>query len=415
MPRQQAKRSFHKKAQRELLQKSAEASRKAATAGGRAIAEMAVSVGRAAASVAGSLSAAGIGLVLAVLFLLVIAIGGLTGSPFGILFAGESAGPDAVPVSAAVAQVNFAFNSKLEYLQAGDYDSVTVAGSTADWVEVVAVFAVKTAGAETLDAMDVVTLDPNRVEKLEKVFLDMNVITIEVETIHHSGGKDHSGWTERILHITITPRTAEEMIGEYRFTKQQQAALAELLEQRELLESLIGDLFHMSAEAREVLEQLPEELSEERKAVIREACSLVGKVGYFWGGKSLTLGWDSRWGQLKQVTAPGSPTTGTYRPYGLDCSGFADWVFYNATQREVILGKGGGARMQHHACAPISWSEALPGDLVFYPDDVHVGIVCGRKENGELLIVHCASGANNVVITGKNGFFSIGRPRFYPE
>ena len=46
-------------------------------------------------------------------------------------------------------------------------------------------------------------------------------------------------------------------------------------------------------------------------------------------------------------------------------------------------------------------------------EDSHVGIVGGRDENGNLLIVHCASGANNVVITGLEGFTSIGRPLYY--
>ena len=39
----------------------------------------------------------------------------------------------------------------------------------------------------------------------------------------------------------------------------------------------------------------------------------------------------------------------------------------------------------------------------------------GRDANGELLIIHCASGYNNVVITGKKGFTSIGRPQYYAE
>lgn len=71
------------------------------------------------------------------------------------------------------------------------------------------------------------------------------------------------------------------------------------------------------------------------------ALTLYGKVTYFWGGKSLVLGWDSRWGQLAKVTAAGSPTTGTYRPYGLDCSGMVDWVFYNVTGGEYVIGHGG--------------------------------------------------------------------------
>ena len=77
-----------------------------------------------------------------------------------------------------------------------------------------------------------------------------------------------------------------------------------------------------------LIRNLPEGLSPEREAVVRTACSLVGKVNYFWGGKSLVIGWDA---------------------------------------------------------------------------------------NGELLIIHCASGYNNVVITGKKGFTSIGRPQYYAE
>mgnify|MGYP002990850916 CR=1 FL=1 len=60
-------------------------------------------------------------------------------------------------------------------------------------------------------------------------------------------------------------------------------------------------------------------------------------------------------------------------------------------------------------------SQLEPGDLVFYPDDEHVGIVGGRDESGDLLIIHCAYSANNVVITGADGFTSIGRPVFYSE
>ena len=122
----------------------------------------------------------------------------------------------------------------------------------------------------------------------------------------------------------------------------------------------------------------------------------------------------SRWGQLTQVWAAGSQTTGTYRPYGLDCSGFVDWVFYNASGGAYVIGHGGGAYAQHTYCTDISWSEAQPGDLAFYPEDAHIGIVGGRDENGNLLIIHCASGTlNNVVITGASGFISVGVPQYY--
>ena len=139
------------------------------------------------------------------------------------------------------------------------------------------------------------------------------------------------------------------------------------------------------------------------------------KVNYFLGGYSRVFGWDPRWGTLQKVWAEGSPSTGTYRPYGLDCCGFVDWVFYNASHGEYAVGYGEGVQAQHGYCAPVSWDEAQPGDLVFYPEDSHVGIVGGWDESGNVQIIHCASGHNNVVITGKAGFATVGKPGDYGE
>ena len=118
--------------------------------------------------------------------------------------------------------------------------------------------------------------------------------------------------------------------------------------------------------ALEAWERLPEDLSVERRMVLKYALALVDKVDYFWGGKSLVLGWDDRWGEMMEVTAEGDDTTGTERPYGLDCSGFVDWAFYNASGGSYIPGQGGGAAAQHGQCADIPWEEVQPGDLVFY-------------------------------------------------
>ena len=45
----------------------------------------------------------------------------------------------------------------------------------------------------------------------------------------------------------------------------------------------------------------------------------------------------------------------------------------------------------------------------------HVGIVAGKDEKGELMVVHCASSQNCVVVTGVQGFTKIGRPVLYTE
>lgn len=411
-----ARAAAQRKAQQTMLQTSAKNGSSGAKKMGGAMVQAVQTIGRGIASAASSIVAAGGGAVVLVLFLTVILVAAIVASPFGILFSNESREAGVVPLSAAVAQVNYEFNERLETLQtADDYDSISVDGQAADWIEVLAVFAVKVAGAD-VDATDVATMDADRIARLKAVFWDMTTITHRVEIIHHPGsGEGDDGWTEKNLYITVTAKTAEEMKTEYHFNRNQIAALDELLEQRDLLRELIEDVYSVSGDTAVLIRNLPEDLSPEREAVVRSACSLVGKVNYFWGGKSLVLGWDSHWGQLRQVTAAGSSTTGTYRPYGMDCSGFVDWVFYNQSGGSYIIGHGGGATMQHSYCTDISWTDAQPGDLVFYPDNSHVGIVGGRDANGELLIIHCASGYNNVVITGLEGFTSIGRPQYYAE
>lgn len=167
--------------------------------------------------------------------------------------------------------------------------------------------------------------------------------------------------------------------------------------------------------ALEAWERLPEDLSVERRMVVTYALALVNRVDYFWGGKSLVLGWDDRWGEMMEVTAEGDDTTGTERPYGLDCSGFVDWAFYNASRGSHIPGQGGGAAAQHGQCADIPWEEVQPGDLVFYPEDDHVGIAAGRDGQGRLLVVHCAAGAGGVTLSCSNGFTQAARPGWYGE
>ena len=410
-----ARAAAQRKARRAMLQDSVKNGGNATKKLGGTAVQAIKAVGRGVASAVSSLLTAGGGAVVLVLFLTVILVAAIVASPFGILFSNESREAGVVPLSAAVAQVNYEYNERLEELQTADsYDSISVTGQPADWVEVLAVFSVKVAGAD-VDAADVATMDADRIARLKAVFRDMTTITHRIEVIHHPGSGDDDGWTERNLYITITAKTAKEMKTEYHFNRNQIAALEELLEQRDLLRELIEDVYSVSGDTAVLLRDLPEGLSPEREAVVRTACSLVGKVNYFWGGKSRVIGWDARWGELRQVTAAGSSTTGTYRPYGLDCSGFVDWVFYNATGGDYIIGHGGGAMMQHTYCTPILWEDAQPGDLVFYPEDNHVGMVGGWDEDGNILIIHCASGYNNVVITGKEGFTSVGRPDYYVQ
>ena len=352
--------------------------------------------------------------------LVICLIGLLIASPFGIFFSGEDSGTG-YTMPEAVRTLNGEFTDRIEQIKAENpYDELDMdnAGSAAmisNWRDVLAIYAVRTTTDDT-SPDEVATLTEEKLDILRQIFWDMNAISYWVETI--SGDEDESDTV--ILHITVTVKDHLQMADEYRFNTEQRKLLEELMqpEYQELFMALTGsyqDIDLSPEEIQEIINKLPTDLSEERKQVVLTAYQLLGKVNYFWGGKSLVLGWDSRWGTPMEVTAAGSSSSGTVRPFGLDCSGFVDWVFYNQSGGSYIIGHGGGASAQHSYCTPISWSDAKPGDLVFYPGDSHVGIVCGFDSSGNIMVIHCASSENNVVVTGKIGFTTIGRPEYYGE
>ena len=404
-----ARKTATQDAQRKMLKKSNNRATRAAVAAAKKLAEAAA---KAVKELISALASLGGGTALFIVFSIVIVAGAFLASPLGILFADEQESEDTVPLATAIAEIQGEYHAELERLQNGDYVSVQIIGQAPDWREVVAVFASKTAGAE--DGIDVFTLDEERVDLLRQVFWDMCEITTATQTVDvpdsDSTGDVDDSHTGIALTITITAKTAEQMRLIYAFTKYQNDALDILLENLGSLNIPMGSLTISQEDAIALLEHLPDDLDPARKAVVETAVQLVGRVSYFWGGKSLSLGWDDRWGVPMEVTAAGSGSTGTVRPFGLDCSGFVDWTFYNATNGSYYPGRGGGAATQHSYCTNISWSDAQPGDLVFYPDDSHVGIVGGKDADGNLLIVHCSGGANGVVITGSAGFTSVARP-----
>ena len=354
------------------------------------------------------------------LVLIICLIGLLIASPFGIFFSGEDSGTG-YTMPEAVSMLNSEFSAKIEQIKAENpYDELDMdnAGSAAmisNWRDVLAVYAVRTT-TDNASPDEVATLTEGKMEILREIFWDMNAISYHLETV--SGGEDEGDTV--ILRITVTVKDYLQMADEYRFNADQRKLLEELMqpEYQELFAALTGsyqDIELSPDEVAKIMENLPADLSEARREVVLTAYQLLGRVHYFWGGKSLVIGWDSRWGMPMEVTAEGSSTTGTVRPFGLDCSGMVDWVFYNQSGGQYVIGHGGGATAQHSYCAPIAWSDAQPGDLVFYPGDSHVGIVCGFDSSGNIMVIHCASGANNVVVTGKIGFTSIGRPEYFAD
>lgn len=124
--------------------------------------------------------------------------------------------------------------------------------------------------------------------------------------------------------------------------------------------------------------------------------SLIGKVPYFWGGKS-KAGYNTEWNKPKLVTAGGSRTSGTMQPYGLDCSGFIGWTYATAGFGNILQG---GTTQQWNKSYTITRQQLKTGDLGFKqrPNDAginHIGIFAGRK-NGRNIWIHSA-GSTGVI------------------
>ena len=172
-----------------------------------------------------------------------------------------------------------------------------------------------------------------------------------------------------------------------------------------------------------VRQSVGDDVSEERVNVIAAAYSLVGKVGYFWGGKSTVIGMDPSWGAVQQVTAEGSQSTGTLRAYGLDCSGFVTWAVINGYEDQAMIAAvGSGTSDQWGRANVVSEADAQPGDLVFQRGPEagsanHVGIICGKTDAGDWIVVHCSSGKNGVTVgeAYSASFRYIRQPSFYPN
>ena len=276
-------------AKRQQMTKAAEtAVQKTAQAVGRALR----SIIAAAQSLLAAIAAGGSTVVAMVLVICLIGL--LIVSPFGIFFSGEDSGTG-YTMPEAVSVLNGEFAARIEQIKAENpYDELDMdnAGSAAmisNWRDVLAVYAVRTT-TDNASPDEVATLTEEKMEILREIFWDMNAITYWTEIV--PGGKDEADTV--ILHITVTIKTHLQMADEYRFNTEQRRLLEELMQPKyqELFMALTGsyqDIELSPDEVAKIIENLPADLSEDRKQVVLTAYQLLGKVHYFWGGCALFL------------------------------------------------------------------------------------------------------------------------------
>ena len=267
-----------------------------------------------------------------------------------------------------------------------------------NWQDILAVYLYQQSKAGKTEF----TLDDSCKDDLAKIFAEMNPVVRD---------------KQNITHVTYGNRKINYYIKKNKISKKDRKVLKKYVETDcKLLCAVV------TAAKGFVRESVGDDVSEERVNVISAAYSLVGKVGYFWGGKSTKIGTDPSWGTAEKVSSEGSKSTGTIRAYGLDCSGFVTWAVINGYQDQTMQAAvGDGTSDQWEKANVVTETDAQPGDLVFQKgpeagSDNHVGILCGKTDAGDWIAVHCSSSKNGVTVgeAYSASFRYIRQPSFYP-
>lgn len=267
-----------------------------------------------------------------------------------------------------------------------------------NWQDILAVYVYE----ESQSGVKKFQMDSSSKNKLAEIFAEMNPIVRDEENLSHvSYGNYH---INTYIKKNKIPQDQRDILKKYVETD------------CKLLCAVVTDAKGF------VRQSVGDDVSEERVNVITAAYSLVGEVGYFWGGKSTAIGKDANWGNAEKVDAAGSPSTGSTRAYGLDCSGFVTWSVINGYLNQGMQSSvGDGTSEQWLNANVVSEEDAQPGDLVFQSgpeagSDNHVGIICGQTDAGDWIAVHCSSSKNGVTVGEAYGasFRYIRQPDFYP-
>ena len=147
------------------------------------------------------------------------------------------------------------------------------------------------------------------------------------------------------------------------------------------------------AEIEEQMALLPEDLSEERRALAKTALGSIGRIPYYYGGKAVSADYDKN--NFYTVIHPDYKGR-VFR--GLDCSGWLAWVYWNTTGTKLAESSTAG---QIHLGRGIRRSDLRTGDIIIRAgnDETmgHVLMFLRWDENGQALCIHETGGITNNV------------------
>lgn len=311
------------------------------------------------------IASVGGGALLIALIILIAGAGLIFASPFGIFFGAEK--PETHHIPAMVAEIDAEFMQQVSANQTSPDDEIGIEGDSpvSNWIDVLAVFAVKTS-TDMSNPMDVGTMDDAKKAILKQIFNDMNEITTVTETVTETD-EDGNQTTKTITKTEVVGKSWEEMIPIYHFNEEQEKLLREIM-QGEYYEMFIVLLGLPPAQASPLTPEEWDQLNQDLPA--GASTSEIVK---------------------KAFERLGDPYSQPKRGQGryVDCSYFVKWVYghFNVTIPSTAAEQ---ARWCVENKLTVSYNNLQAGDLVFFASGTngrymninHVGLYVG---NGKII------------------------------
>jgi len=146
----------------------------------------------------------------------------LCNTVFGIFFSSEDIVNEMI-MNTVVQEINNEMAIKIRNIQNSNiYDDYVITSDRAEWKEVLSIYSVKV--YDESNSVDVITMNEEKKEILKDIFWDMNRVSYEIKN-----EVSEDNLNERVLYITISSKSVDEMINNYNLSNEEEKQMEELL------------------------------------------------------------------------------------------------------------------------------------------------------------------------------------------
>ena len=147
------------------------------------------------------------------------------------------------------------------------------------------------------------------------------------------------------------------------------------------------------------LNRLDKNLTKNRFELIKTALQSVSRIPYYYGGKSRISGYEkNNFGTKIRPDYKGRSLK------GLDCSGWINWVYLTAFNKNIIKSEG-TAKLSTEG-TKITREDLMPGDILVRPGyDSHVMMFLEWSDDNKIKVIHENGAVNNISIGTYDAYY----------